>query len=195
MVPGLVIAGQSLALFEEEIHPMATKTDLASLIRDVPDFPVKGILFKDITTLIKEPRAFREVIDALVKQYEGQGIDMIAAIEARGWIFAAPLAYKLGAGLIPVRKPGKLPWKKINAAYSLEYGTNVLEMHTDAVQPGQRVLIVDDLLATGGSAKATAELIEHLGGKVVGFAFVIDLTFLKGIEKLKGYDVFSLIQF
>jgi adenine phosphoribosyltransferase len=195
MVPGLVIAGQSLALFEEEIHPMATKTDLASLIRDVPDFPVKGILFKDITTLIKEPRAFREVIDALVKQYEGQGIDMIAAIEARGWIFAAPLAYKLGAGLIPVRKPGKLPWKKINAAYSLEYGTNVLEMHTDAVQPGQRVLIVDDLLATGGSAKATAELIEQLGGKVVGFAFVIDLTFLKGIEKLKGYDVFSLIQF
>lgn len=169
--------------------------DLAQMIRDVPDFPVKGILFKDITTLIKDPAAFREAVDRMAAPYEGMEIDLVAAIESRGFIFGAPLAYKLGAGFVPVRKPGKLPAETISASYTLEYGTNTLEMHKDAIRPGQRVLLVDDLLATGGSAKAAATLIEQLGGKVVGVAFLIDLTFLHGVEKLKGYDVRSIIQF
>ncbi|MDH7489987.1 MAG: adenine phosphoribosyltransferase [Anaerolineae bacterium] len=169
--------------------------DLAQMIRDVPDFPVKGILFKDITTLIKDPAAFREAVDRMAAPYEGMEIDLVAAIESRGFIFGAPLAYKLGAGFVPVRKPNKLPAETISASYTLEYGTNTLEMHKDAIRPGQRVLLVDDLLATGGSAKAAATLIEQLGGKVVGVAFLIDLTFLKGVEKLKGYNVFSVIQF
>ncbi|MGB9592944.1 MAG: adenine phosphoribosyltransferase [Anaerolineae bacterium] len=169
--------------------------DLAQMIRDVPDFPVKGILFKDITTLIKDPAAFREAVDRMAAPYEGMEIDLVAAIESRGFIFGAPLAYKLGAGFVPVRKPNKLPAETISASYTLEYGTNTLEMHKDAIRPGQRVLLVDDLLATGGSAKAAATLIEQLGGKVVGVAFLIDLTFLHGVEKLKGYDVFSVIQF
>jgi len=169
--------------------------DLAQMIRDVPDFPVKGILFKDITTLIKDPAAFREAVDRMAAPYEGMEIDLVAAIESRGFIFGAPLAYKLGAGFVPVRKPNKLPAETISASYTLEYGTNTLEMHKDAIRPGQRVLLVDDLLATGGSAKAAATLIEQLGGKVVGVAFLIDLTFLKGVEKLKDYDVFSVIQF
>jgi adenine phosphoribosyltransferase len=156
---------------------------------------VKGILFKDITTLIKDPAAFREAVDRMAAPYEGMQIDLVAAIESRGFIFGAPLAYKLGAGFIPVRKPNKLPAETISASYTLEYGTNTLEMHKDAIRPGQRVLLVDDLLATGGSAKAAATLIEQLGGKVVGIAFLIDLTFLKGVEKLKGYDVRSIIQF
>jgi len=169
--------------------------DLAELIRDVPDFPVKGILFKDITTLTKDPDAFQEAVDALIDHYIDADIDVVAAIESRGFVFGAPMAYELGAGFVLVRKPGKLPAEKISASYTLEYGTNTLEMHTDAIQPGQRVLLVDDLLATGGSAKAAVELIEKLGGKVVGMAFLIDLTFLKGVDKLKGYDVFSLIKF
>ncbi|MBC7262786.1 MAG: adenine phosphoribosyltransferase [Chloroflexi bacterium] len=167
--------------------------DLAKMIRDVPDFPVKGILFKDITTLCKDPDAFQEAIDSLVDRYLDQDIDIVVAIEARGFIFGAPLAYELGAGFVPVRKPNKLPAETISAEYSLEYGTNVLEMHTDAIKPGQKVLVVDDLLATGGSAKATVQLVERLGGKVVGIAFLIELAFLKGRELLKGYDVFSLI--
>jgi len=169
--------------------------DLAELIRDVPDFPVKGILFKDITTLTKDPDAFQEAVDALIDHYIDADIDVVAAIESRGFVFGAPMAYELGAGFVLIRKPGKLPAEKISASYTLEYGTNTLEMHTDAIQPGQRVLLVDDLLATGGSAKAAVELIEKLGGKVVGMAFLIDLTFLKGVDKLKGYDVFSLIKF
>lgn len=169
--------------------------DLAQMIRDVPDFPVKGILFKDITTLIKDPKAFREAVDRMAAPYREMEIDLVAAIESRGFIFGAPLAYILGAGFIPVRKPNKLPAETISASYTLEYGTNTLEMHKDAVRPGQRVLLVDDLLATGGSAKAAATLIEQLGGKVVGVAFLIDLTFLHGVEKLKGYDVFSVIPF
>lgn len=169
--------------------------ELASLIRNIPDWPVKGILFRDITTLIKEPEAFRGAIDALLDYYAGREIDMVVAIEARGFIFGAPMAYEMGAGFVPVRKSEKLPAETISASYTLEYGTNVLEMHKDAITPGQRVLIVDDLLATGGSAKATAQLVERLGGEVVGFAFLIELTDLKGIEKLKGYDVFTLIKF
>jgi adenine phosphoribosyltransferase len=169
--------------------------DLAKLIRDVPDFPVKGVLFKDITTLLKDPDAFLEVIDVLADHYADETIDLVAAIESRGFIFGAPLAYELAAGFVPIRKPGKLPADKISASYTLEYGTNVLEIHQDAVQPGQRVLLVDDVLATGGSAKAAAELIEKLGGKVVGIAFVVDITALKGMDKLEGYEVFSLIKF
>lgn len=169
--------------------------DLAKLIRDVPDFPIKGILFKDVTTLLKDAQAFRQAIDALYERYAGQKIDQVVAIESRGFAFGAPLAYKLGAGFVPVRKPGKLPAKTISVEYSLEYGTNVLEMHVDAIEPGQKVLIVDDLLATGGSAKAAAELVERLGGQVVGIAFLIELEFLQGAKKLEGYDVFSLIRF
>jgi adenine phosphoribosyltransferase len=169
--------------------------DLAKKIRDIPDFPVKGVLFKDITTLLKDPDAFQETIDALVDHYIDDEVDVVAAIESRGFIFGAPLAYELAAGFVPIRKPGRLPSEKISADYTLEYGTNTLEIHKDAIQPGQRVLLVDDVLATGGSAKAAAELVERLGGKLVGIAFAIDLTYLKGMEKLTDYDVFSLIQY
>nr|MBC7244925.1 adenine phosphoribosyltransferase [Chloroflexota bacterium] len=169
--------------------------NLAKMIRDVPDFPVKGVLFKDITTLLKDPDAFQEAIDALVDRFLDEEIDIVAAIEARGFIIGAPLAYELAAGFVPIRKAGKLPWEKISASYALEYGTNTLEIHKDAIQPGQRVLLVDDVLATGGSAKAAAELIEQLGGKLVSIVFLVDITYLKGMEKLKGYDVFSLIKF
>lgn len=168
--------------------------DLARYIREVPDFPIKGVLFKDITTLIKDPQAFRCAVDRLAERYRGQKIDLVAAIESRGFIFGAPVAYNLGAGLVIIRKEGKLPAETIRAEYSLEYGTNVVEIHRDAVLPGQRVLVVDDLLATGGSAAATVELVERLGGKVVGVAFLIELSFLHGRDKLPGYEVFSLIQ-
>lgn len=169
--------------------------DLAKMIRDVPDFPKEGILFKDITTLIKEARAFREAIDRLADHYAGQQIDLVVAVEARGYIFGAPIAYKLGAGFVPVRKEGKLPAETVREEYELEYGTDSVEMHRDAIQPGQKVLIVDDLIATGGSAAATARLVERLGGEVVSIAFLIELAFLKGVEKLKGYDVFTMIEF
>ena len=169
--------------------------DLAKMIRDVPDFPKEGILFKDITTLIKEPRAFREVIDRLADHYAGQEIDLVVAVEARGYIFGAPIAYKLGAGFVPVRKEGKLPAETVREEYELEYGTDSVEMHRDAIQPGQKVLIVDDLIATGGSAAATARLVERLGGEVVSIAFLIELSFLKGVEKLKDYDVFTMIEY
>jgi adenine phosphoribosyltransferase len=169
--------------------------DLAELIRDVPDFPKEGILFKDITTLIKEPQAFKQVVDILVEHYADQKIDLVVAVEARGYIFGAPVAYQLGAGFVPVRKVGKLPAETVREEYELEYGTDAVEMHRDAIGPGQRVLIVDDLIATGGSAAATARLVERLGGEVVGIAFLIELGFLKGVEKLKGYDVFTIIEF
>jgi adenine phosphoribosyltransferase len=169
--------------------------DLAKMIRDVPDFPKEGILFKDITTLIKDPRPFKEVIDTLADHYAGQKIDLVVAVEARGYILGAPIAYKLGAGFVPVRKQGKLPADTVREEYELEYGTDSVEMHRDAIQPGQKVLIVDDLIATGGSAAATARLVERLGGEVVSIAFLIELTFLKGVERLKDYDVFTLIQF
>jgi adenine phosphoribosyltransferase len=170
-------------------------TQIEAHIRDIPDFPVEGILFKDITPLLQSAAAFREAVDALAANYDGVAIDAVVAIESRGFIFGAPLAYRLGAGFVPVRKPGKLPAPSTSVAYALEYGTNTLEMHLDAVQPGQRVLIVDDLLATGGSAAAAAELVERLGGQVVGMAFVVELEFLKGREKLNGRDVFSLVRY
>ena len=138
--------------------------DLAKTIRSIPDFPVEGILFRDISTLTRDPDAFQEAIDALIDHYADKDIDLVVGIESRGFVFGAPMAYEMGAGFVMVRKPGKLPAEAISASYTLEYGTNTLEMHTDSIQPGQRVLLVDDLIATGGSAKAAAELIEQLGG-------------------------------
>jgi adenine phosphoribosyltransferase len=169
--------------------------ELASLVRDVPDFPVEGILFKDITTLIRDADAFREVIDQMTEHYADIDVDLVVAIEARGYILGAPLAYALGAGFVPVRKPGKLPAGTISESYTLEYGTNTLEIHEDAIKPGQWVLVVDDLLATGGSARATVNLVERLGGKVAGVAFMIELDFLHGRDILEGYDILSLIHY
>jgi adenine phosphoribosyltransferase len=169
--------------------------DLASMIRDVPDFPEEGILFKDITTLLRDPEAFHEAIELMAERVKGLKIDLLVAVESRGFILGAPLAYKLGAGFVPVRKPGKLPADTISAEYSLEYGTSKLEVHTDAIQPGQNVFVVDDLLATGGSSKAAIELVERLGGKVIGVGFLIELLFLHGMDKLAGYNAFSIIQF
>ena len=169
--------------------------DLAMTIRSVPDFPVEGILFYDITTMLKDPEAFRESVDQLVNYYQETEVDVVVGVESRGFIFGAPLAYKLGVGFVPVRKPGKLPAEKLAESYELEYGTNTLEIHKDAIQQGQKVLVVDDLLATSGTAKATCNLVEKLGGQVVGAAFVIELNFLKGREQLKGYDVFSLLSY
>jgi adenine phosphoribosyltransferase len=169
--------------------------DLAVKIRDIPDFPQKGILFKDITTLLKDPDAFKCAVDLITDAYRSRKIDLVAAVESRGFILAAPVAYNLGAGFIPVRKLGKLPGESIRVDYALEYGTNTLEMHTDAVQPGQRVLVVDDLLATGGTVAATVDLVERLGGEVVATAFLIELLFLNGRDKLPGREILSLIQF
>jgi adenine phosphoribosyltransferase len=169
--------------------------DLAATIRSVPDFPIEGILFYDITTLLKNPAALKESIDRLTARYQNAGVDRVVGIESRGFIFGIPLAYNLGVGFVPVRKPGKLPAATVAESYALEYGSNTLEIHVDAVEKGQKILIVDDLLATGGTAKATCNLVEKLGGQVLGLAFAIELTFLKGRENLKGYDVFSLLQY
>jgi adenine phosphoribosyltransferase len=169
--------------------------DLGSLIRDVPDFPKKGILFKDITTLLKDPPAFKQAIDQmtdLVRQYQP---DVVIGMESRGFIFAAPIAYQLDAGFVPVRKLGKLPGQVISTEYDLEYGTNTLELHNDAIAPGQQVLIVDDLLATGGTVSATIDLVERLGGKVMAVEFLVELVGLNGRDRLQNYDVVSLIKF
>jgi adenine phosphoribosyltransferase len=168
---------------------------LEDKIRDVPDFPIKGVLFKDITTLLKDPDAYHQAIDLMTERYRDGKIDVVVGMESRGFIFAAPLAYLLGAGLVPVRKLGKLPAETVKCEYSLEYGTNTLEIHKDAILPGQRVLVVDDLLATGGTTAATVKLVEKLGGVVVGVDFLIELTFLHGRDKLKGYDVHALIRY
>lgn len=169
--------------------------NLKALIREVPDFPKPGILFYDITTLLKDPLGLRGVIDGLKDHYKDAGVDLVIGIEARGFIFAPALAYALGAGFVPVRKPKKLPGERVSVTYDLEYGTDTLEVHTDAINHGHRVLIVDDLLATGGTACATARLVEQSGGKVAGFGFVVELTFLHGRKKLDGYDIFSLMQY
>lgn len=169
--------------------------DLASTIRSVPDFPVKGILFYDITTMLKDRGAFKESIDQLFTHYENVEIDLVVGIESRGFIFGTALAYKLGAGFVPVRKPGKLPAETLAASYELEYGTNTIEIHLDGIEKGQKVLVVDDLLATGGTVKATCSLVKQLGGEIVGLAFVIELDFLNGRDKLEGYDVFSLLHY
>lgn len=168
---------------------------LEEKIRDVPDFPIKGVLFKDITTLLKDPDAYHQALDLMVERFKNKGIEIVVGMESRGFIFAAPMAYLLGAGLVPVRKLGKLPAETVRAEYSLEYGTNTLEIHKDAIKPGQKVLVVDDLLATGGTTVATVQLVEKLGGQVTGVAFLIELAFLRGRDKLKGYDVYSQIQF
>jgi adenine phosphoribosyltransferase len=168
---------------------------LRSLIRDVPDFPQEGVLFKDITPLLADPIAFSTVIDLLVVHFGRGNVDKVVGIEARGFIIASPVAYHFGAGFVPVRKKDKLPWETEAAEYELEYGTATLEVHTDAVNAGERVLIVDDVLATGGTSQATAGLIERIGGKVVGLAFLIELGFLGGRRRLDGYDLFTLIDY
>lgn len=164
-------------------------------IRDIPDFPSEGILFKDITPLLADKKAFTYTIDAIAHHYDRDDIDKVLGIEARGFMVAAPLAYRFTAGLIPVRKKGKLPWQVESQEYALEYGTDLLELHKDAIEPGERILIVDDVLATGGTARATAELTERCGGKVAGIAMVMELGFLNGREKLSGYDVYSLVSY
>jgi len=169
--------------------------NLKSLIREIPDFPKPGILFYDITTLLKDKCGLRSVIDGLQHHYADAHVDVVMGIEARGFIFAPALAYALRAGFVPVRKPKKLPAECLSVTYNLEYGTDTLEMHKDAVAPGSRVLIVDDLLATGGTAAAAARMVREAGGTVVGAAFVIELTFLNGRRKLNGTDVFSLLQY
>ncbi|MGB9236654.1 MAG: adenine phosphoribosyltransferase [Terriglobales bacterium] len=169
--------------------------ELKKLIREVHDFPKKGILFYDITTLLKDKLGFARLIDALSANYIGKEIDLILGMEARGFIFGPALAYRLNAGFVPVRKPGKLPAATAKVSYDLEYGSNSLEVHKDAIQKGQKVLIVDDLLATGGTAVATAKLATELGAQIAGLAFVVELDFLRGRERLEGYDVFSLLHY
>ena len=168
--------------------------DLGRFIRNVPDFPVEGIQFKDITTLLQAPEPFAASVKAMLAHYRDAEIDVVVGIESRGFIWGAVLAYEMGVGFVPVRKPGKLPAETIQAEYALEYGTNTLEIHRDAIAPGQKTLIVDDLLATGGTAQATCQLVEELGGEVAGIVFLIELTFLPGREKLAGYDVLALVQ-
>jgi adenine phosphoribosyltransferase len=168
---------------------------LKKLIREVPDFPKPGILFYDITTLLRDKTGFAQLIDLFSEHYIGKQIDLILGMEARGFIFGPALAYRLNAGFVPVRKPGKLPAATVKVEYELEYGSNALEVHKDAVEKGQRVLIVDDLLATGGTAEATARLATSLGGEIAGLAFVVELDFLNGREKLKSYNVFSLLHY
>jgi len=169
--------------------------DLKKYIRDIPDFPQKGVMFRDITPILKEPEPFKYVIDAMVDKYKNENIDKIVSVEARGYIFGGVLSYNLNCGFVPVRKPGKLPAETVSMEYTLEYGKNIIEIHKDAITSGERILVFDDLLATGGTVLATCKLVEKLGGKVIGCAFVIDLTYLHGTEKLKDYNVFSLIEY
>ena len=169
--------------------------DLKPHIRHVPDFPKKGILFYDITTLLRDPQGFKMTIDMLSIPYEGQAIDVVVGIESRGFILGAAVAERIGAGFIPIRKPGKLPSKSIKEVYDLEYGKDALEIHEDAVERGQRVLIVDDVLATGGTAAAATQLVKKLGGELHGLAFLIELLFLNGKSKLAGEQVFSVLQY
>ena len=168
---------------------------LKTVIREIPDWPKKGILFYDITTLLKDGPSFRESVNALIAPYADKKIDLVVGIEARGFIFAPSVAFALGAGFVPVRKPGKLPAATHRATYDLEYGSDSLEIHQDAIKPGQRVLIVDDLIATGGTAKAVADLVEKMGGVVVGLAFVIELEFLHGRQKLGNHTMSSLLKY
>jgi len=169
--------------------------DLKAYIREVPDFPKPGINFYDITTLLQDPLALRMTVDRFVWLFAQKHIHKVVGIESRGFMFAPIVAYDLNAGFVPVRKPGKLPYQKIRQSYDLEYGTDSIEMHNDAIKPGEHVLIVDDLVATGGTALAAAQMVESQGGKVEGFGFIIELTFLEGRKKLEGYEVASLIQY
>ena len=169
--------------------------ELKRLIRNIPDFPKKGILFRDITTLIGRSEGFKKAVDELSKEYEEKGIDFVVGIEARGFILGGAVAYKLGVGFVPVRKEGKLPYRIISATYELEYGKDTLTLHEDSIRKGSRVLIVDDLLATGGTASCVTKLVERLGGEIIGIIFLIELTDLKGRDKLKGYPVHSIIKY
>jgi adenine phosphoribosyltransferase len=168
---------------------------LAALVRDIPDFPKPGVTFKDITPLLADPEGFRSAVDGIAERFEGAGVDRVLGVEARGFILAAPIAYRFGAGFTPVRKAGKLPWQVEAEEYALEYGTDLLEIHRDAIEPGERVLVVDDVLATGGTAAATVRLVERLGGAVVGLGFVLELGFLGGRSQLTGRDVVSLVTY
>jgi adenine phosphoribosyltransferase len=169
--------------------------ELTGRVRDVPDFPATGILFRDITPILQDPHSYRTAIDLFVENFRGRGVDLVAGIEARGFLFGAPVALALGAGFVPVRKIGKLPAEKVSRSYALEYGEAIIELHRDAVQPGQKVAVIDDLLATGGTAQAACELIEELGGQVVETAFLIELEFLHGRERLRGRRVTSFIRY
>lgn len=171
------------------------KKNLKDYIRNIPDFPKPGILFRDITTLLKDKKAFKEAVDGLSAKYKNKKIDVVVAVEARGFILGGAIAHRLGAGFVPVRKSGKLPYKTNSVTYALEYGTDTLEMHRDALKQGDKVLIVDDLLATGGTVRAVTDLVRQLRGEIVGIAFLIELADLKGKDKLKDYPVFSLIKF
>jgi adenine phosphoribosyltransferase len=175
--------------------PRLSAADLRSRIREIPDFPKPGILFYDITTLLKDPDAFRSAIDLMTEPFVDKKVDTVVGMESRGFIFSAPMAYQLTAGLVPVRKLGKLPAETVSVEYALEYGTNTLEIHKDAISAGQRVLIVDDLLATGGTVQGTVELVQRLKGEVVGLAFLVELLFLKGRERLQGHEIHSVIQY
>jgi len=168
---------------------------LQQYIRSVPDFPKKGIVFRDITTLLQDKNAFHDVIEILFERYRSYHIDKVVSVESRGFIFGSALAYKLGAGFVPVRKPGKLPAKTIREEYQLEYGADALEIHRDAITKGEKVLIVDDLLATGGTVQAACKLVEALGGKIIELSFLIELTFLDGRKKINRYNIFSLITY
>ena len=169
--------------------------DLRALIREVPDFPKPGILFYDITTLLKDAAAYRRAVDLMTEPYLKTPVDVVVGMESRGFIFSAPMAYRLGVGFVPVRKLGKLPAETASVEYALEYGTNTLEIHKDAISKGERILVVDDLLATGGTVTGTIELVRRLGGEIVGLGFLVELLFLKGRERLKGYDVRSVITY
>ncbi|MBM3246479.1 MAG: adenine phosphoribosyltransferase [Candidatus Omnitrophica bacterium] len=171
------------------------KVNLADSVRSIPDFPKAGILFRDITTLLQDKSAFNEAVNALADKYKDKKIDVVVAVEARGFILGGAIAHKLGAGFVPVRKKGKLPWKTSSVTYDLEYGTDTLEIHHDAIKPAAKVLVVDDLLATGGTVKAVTDLVKQQQGDIIGIAFLIELVDLQGKEKLKGYPVYSLIKF
>ena len=168
---------------------------LRESIRTVPDFPKPGIMFRDITTLLKDPAAFRRCVDLFRDRYADMQVEKVVSVESRGFIFGAPLAYTLGAGFVPVRKPGKLPAATTRQEYTLEYGTDAVEIHNDAIATGDRVLVLDDLLATGGTIQATSRLVQRLGGQVIGLAFLIELSFLKGRDRLRDYEIFSIIQY
>ena len=169
--------------------------DLRAKIRSIPDFPKPGILFYDITTLLKDAAAYREAIDLMTAPYADSKVDLVVGMESRGFIFSGPIAYNLKAGLVPVRKLGKLPAETISVEYALEYGSNTLEIHKDAIKPGQRILIVDDLLATGGTVRGTIDLVEQLQGNIVGLAFLVELLFLKGRDRLSSYNATSVVQY
>jgi adenine phosphoribosyltransferase len=175
-----------------EEDPLMRK--LAATIRHIPDFPKKGVVFRDITPLLNDPDAFKQAVDLFHEKYKGTRIDKVVCVEARGFILGAALALRLGAGFVPIRKKGKLPATTLHHEYALEYGTDTIEIHADAIAAGERVLIHDDLLATGGTVSAACKLVERLGGKIVGISFLIELSFLHGREQLKGYDIFSIIQ-